>query len=173
MGVSGLTAVVGRLGQFNPDPMEPSRAVRRSLSILARTPADSSPASLQSGYIANTLAHLLETARRELGRDRELAKASLLAASTILQAEIERSSRSKDSTWAGLASWQILRVQSYTDSNLHRTIRIRDLSAVARRSPSHFSRAFKQAVGESPHAYVEKAAGESMPAYGDHSGAAD
>jgi transcriptional regulator GlxA family with amidase domain len=112
------------------------------------------PASLQSGYLANTLAQLLQTARRELGRDRELAKASLLAASNILQAEIERSSRSKGSTRAGLAGWQILRVQGYIDSNLHRTIHTRDLSAVARRSPSHFSRAFKQAVGESPHAYV-------------------
>jgi AraC family transcriptional regulator len=45
-------------------------------------------------------------------------------------------------------------VRAYIDSNLHRTIHIGDLSAVARRSPAHFSRKFKQAVGESPHAYV-------------------
>jgi len=48
----------------------------------------------------------------------------------------------------------MLRVQTYIDSNLHRTIHIRDLSAVARRSPAHFSRKFKLAVGKSPHAYV-------------------
>ena len=54
----------------------------------------------------------------------------------------------------GLAAWQILRVRAYIDGNLHRTIHIRDLSAIARRSPAHFSRKFKLAVGESPHAYV-------------------
>jgi AraC-like DNA-binding protein len=34
--------------------------------------------------------------------------------------------------------------------------KVRDLSAVARRSPAHFSRKFKLAVGDSPHAYVVK-----------------
>jgi AraC family transcriptional regulator len=45
-------------------------------------------------------------------------------------------------------------VRAFIDSNLHRAIHIRDLSAVARRSPAHFSRKFKVAVGESPHAYL-------------------
>jgi AraC family transcriptional regulator len=120
------------------------------------TAMNSSPVSLQFGYLANSLAKLLETARRELDRDRETAKASLAAASTILQAEIERFSGSNGSTRGGLAAWQILRVRAYIDSNLHRTIHIRDLSAIARRSPAHFSRKFKLAVGESPHAYVVK-----------------
>src|SRR6202043_4081253 len=48
----------------------------------------------------------------------------------------------------------IARVQAYIDSNLDRTLHIRNLSAVARRSPAHFSRKFKLAFGESPHAYV-------------------
>jgi AraC family transcriptional regulator len=115
---------------------------------------DSSSAGLEFGYLANSLATLLETARRELERDREAAKASLATASTILQAEIERRSGANGSTRGGLAAWQIVRVQAYIDSNLHRTIHIRDLSAVARRSPAHFSRKFKLAVGESPHAYL-------------------
>jgi AraC family transcriptional regulator len=120
------------------------------------TVMNSSPAALQFGYLANSLAQLLETARRELERDREAAKASLATASTILQAEIERCSGANGSTAGGLAAWQLLRVRAYVDSNLHRTIHIRDLSAVARRSPAHFSRKFKLAVGESPHAYVVK-----------------
>ena len=115
---------------------------------------NSSPISLDSGYLANSLAQLLEVTRREFERDREAAKASLATASSILQAEIERSSAANGSTRGGLAAWQILRVRAYIDSNLHRTIHIRDLSAVARRSPAHFSRKFKLAVGESPHAYV-------------------
>ena len=115
---------------------------------------NSSPISLDSGYLANSLAQLLEVTRREFERDREAAKASLATASSILQAEIERSSAANGSTRGGLAAWQILRVRSYIDSNLHRTIHIRDFSAVARRSPAHFSRTFKVAVGASPHAYV-------------------
>ena len=115
---------------------------------------NSSPISLDSGYLANSLAQLLEVTRREFERDREAAKASLATASSILQAEIQRSSAANGSTRGGLAAWQILRVRAYIDSNLHRTIHIRDLSAVARRSPAHFSRKFKLAVGVSPHAYV-------------------
>ena len=111
-------------------------------------------ADQQFHQVANSLARLVETARRELERDREAAKASLVTASHILQAEIERCSGANGSTRGGLAAWQIQRVRSYIDSNLHRTIHIRDLSAVARRSPAHFSRKFKVAVGDSPHAYV-------------------
>jgi AraC-like DNA-binding protein len=111
-------------------------------------------ADQQFNLVANSLAKLLETARRELERDREVAKASLVTASHILQAEIERCSGGSGFTRGGLAAWQIHRVRAYIDSNLHRSIHIRDLSAVARRSPAHFSRKFKLAVGESPHAYV-------------------
>jgi AraC-like DNA-binding protein len=117
-------------------------------------PASSLAADQQFHLVANSLAQLLETATRELARDREAAKASLVTASHILQAEIERCSGANGSTRGGLAAWQIVRVRAYIDSNLHRTIHIRDLSAVARRSPAHFSRKFKLAVGESPHAYV-------------------
>ena len=109
-----------------------------------------------TALVANSLARLLETAARELERDREAARESLTTASHILQAEIERCSGTSGSTSGGLAAWQILRVRAYIDSNLHRTIHIRDLSAVARRSTAHFSRKFKLAVGESPHAYVVK-----------------
>ncbi len=113
-----------------------------------------SPTDLQfGGYLANSLAQLLETARREFERDSEAAKASLVTASHILQAEIERCSGA-NSTRAGLAAWRVVRVRAYVDSNLHRTIHIGDLSAVARLSPAHFSRKFKLAVGQSPHAYV-------------------
>jgi AraC-like DNA-binding protein len=124
---------------------------------LQTTAAESSFAADQQFHlIANSVAKLVETARRELGRDQEAAKASLVTASHILQAEIERCSGANGSARGGLAAWQILRVQTYIDNNLHRTIHIRDLSAVARRSPAHFSRKFKLAVGESPHAYVVK-----------------
>jgi len=124
--------------------------------LQTTAPESSFAADPQFHLVANSLAKLLETASRELERDREVAKASLATASNILQAEIERCSGANGFTRGALAAWQILRVRTYIESNLQRTIHIRDLSAVARRSPAHFSRKFKLAVGESPHAYVVK-----------------
>jgi AraC family transcriptional regulator len=116
----------------------------------------SSPINREFGYLANSLAHLLEVASREIERDREAAKASLATASSILQSEIERCSGARRSRTAGLAGWQVSRVQTFIDKNLHRTIHTQDLSLVARRSPAHFSRSFKLTFGEPPHAYVVK-----------------
>jgi AraC-like DNA-binding protein len=115
---------------------------------------DSASADLQFGYLAVSLAQLLEAAKRELEHDREAAKASLVTASSILQSEIQRRSRAKDSKSGALAGWQIARVRAFIETNLHRTIHTRDISAVARRSRAHFARSFKQAFGEPPHAYV-------------------
>jgi AraC family transcriptional regulator len=117
-------------------------------------PDSASTAGLQFHYLASSLAKLLETARRELERDREAAKASLATASTILQSEIERHSGAHGSKPGALAGWQITRVRAFIERNLDRTIHTSDLSAVAQRSPAHFSRSFKQAFGEPPHAYV-------------------
>jgi AraC family transcriptional regulator len=106
--------------------------------------------------LAKSLAKLLEAARRELDSDREAAKASLVTASSILQSEIERSSGTNGFKPGALAGWQIAHVRAFIEKNLHSNIGTRDLSAVAQRSPSHFSRSFKQAFGEPPHAYVMK-----------------
>jgi AraC family transcriptional regulator len=148
MGALETTAVFGRVqplerGSRTPQ-MEDSQGIAR----------ESSPACLGFGYLANSLVQLLETATRELERDCEVAKAALVTASTLLQAEVERYSSDNGSARSGLARWQMLRVRAFIDGNLHRTIHIRDLSAVAQRSPAHFSRQFKLAAGESPHAYL-------------------
>jgi AraC family transcriptional regulator len=124
--------------------------------LQTTAPDSSSGPDQQFHLVANSLVRLLDTARRELEGDRDAAKALLATASHMLQAEIERCSGGNGCTRGGLAAWQIVRVRAYIDSDLHRTIHIRDLSAVARRSPAHFSRKFKLAVGESPHAYVVK-----------------
>jgi AraC family transcriptional regulator len=118
--------------------------------------SDVSPTDLPSGYLASTLAQLLEVAKHELEHDREAAKASLATASTILQNEIERHSGATRFKPGGLTGWQISRVRAFIDKNLHRTIHTPALSAVARRSPAHFSRSFKLTFGETPHAYVMK-----------------
>jgi AraC family transcriptional regulator len=123
-------------------------------ALQATAPESGFAAEQKFRLVANSLAKLIETARREFEHDHEAAKASLATASHILQAEIDRCSGANGCATGGLAAWQILRVRTFIDSNLHRTIHIRDLSAVARRSSAHFSRKFKLAVGVSPHAYV-------------------
>jgi len=144
MHASGSIAPSERLARFRC----------REPGLQAKAPESSFAADQQFRLLANGLAELLETARRELERDREVAEASLITASRILHAEIERCSGANGCPRGGLMAWQIARVRAYIDSNLHRTIHIRDLSAVARRSPAHFSRTFKSAFGESPHVYV-------------------
>jgi AraC family transcriptional regulator len=141
-------AAFGRVERFEPASFTPQP--EDSQGAAAPPP----PACPGFAYLANSLVQLLETALRELERDRDTAKATLVTASTLLQAEVERSSGASGSAKGGLAPWQILRVRAFIDSNLHRPIYIRDISAVARRSPAHFSRKFKLAVGEPPHAYV-------------------
>jgi AraC family transcriptional regulator len=144
MRAPGSIAPSGSLAQFRR--LEP-----RLQTIVPET---SFAADQQFHLVLSSLAELLETARRELERDREVAKASLIAASRILHAEIERCPGANGCPRGGLVAWQIARVRAYIDSQLHRTIHIRDLSAVARRSPAHFCRKFKVAFGESPHAFV-------------------
>ena len=114
----------------------------------------STPSEPQFDCLANNLVQLIETAKQDLERDRQAAKALLAKASSILQSEVDRRSGADSSGTGGLVGWQIARVRAFIDKNLHGPIHITDLSAVARRSAAHFVRSFKHTFGESPHAYV-------------------
>ena len=87
----------------------------------------SSPAGPQFDYLANSLAQLLEAARRELDHDRQAAKASLATASSILQSEIERRACGSTNGTRALVGWQIARVRAFIEKNLDRPIHTRDL----------------------------------------------
>ena len=128
----------------------------RQLAEAQRSDAPKLPSATPFHCLASCVVQLLETARRELGSDQEAAKASLLTASCILQSEIERHSEANGSKPLALAGWQMAHVRAFIETNLHRKINTRDLSVVAQRSQAHFSRSFKQAFGEPPHAYVVK-----------------
>jgi len=132
--------------------------IARQLAETLRSDAPKLPSatSLPFHCLASCVAQLLETARRELDSDQEAAKASLLTASCILQSEIERHSEANGTRRLALAGWQMAQVRAFIEDNLHHKINTRDLSVVAQRSKAHFSRSFKQAFGEPPHAYVVK-----------------
>src|ERR1700746_1815955 len=57
-------------------------------------------------------------------------------------------------TRQGLAPWQVRRVLTYIEANLERSIKNKDLAAVARLSVFHFNVAFRNSVGDSPHEHV-------------------
>jgi AraC family transcriptional regulator len=120
----------------------------------SRETDDSSLAELPFDYLANSLAKLLEIAKHELERDPDAAKASLAKALSILRSEIALHSGDTGSAAGGLPCWQIARVRAFIDNNLHRPIRTKELSTVARLSVAHFARSFKRSFGESPHAHL-------------------
>src|SRR6202000_2018471 len=125
-------------------------------SLQANSTNPPAAAGLPLHYLAESLATLLETARRELDSDREAAKVSLVTASSILQSEIERSQGANGPRPGALAAWQIVRVRAFIERNLQSNIDAGDLSAVEERSRAHFLRSFNRAFGEPPHAYVTK-----------------
>lgn len=54
----------------------------------------------------------------------------------------------------GLPSERMRRALDYIHDNLHTTIRLADLAAIAAMSPFHFSRAFRRTIGVTPVRYV-------------------
>ncbi|HHP7243661.1 MAG TPA: AraC family transcriptional regulator [Elainellaceae cyanobacterium] len=54
----------------------------------------------------------------------------------------------------GLSHYKLEHVTDYIHDHLKHPLNLRELSAVAQLSPHHFSRAFKQSTGLSPHQYV-------------------
>lgn len=107
--------------------------------------------------LTNSLARLLDKARRDLDGDREAAKATIARASSLLQVEIDRKA-AQDApaslTQGALAAWQVNRVKAYVDARLDSPIHINHLAAVAQRSAAYFCRAFKRTFGETPHAFI-------------------
>jgi AraC family transcriptional regulator len=54
----------------------------------------------------------------------------------------------------GLCDWQLKRVRGYIDRHIADPIEVRQLAALAKLSPGHFSRAFAVSTGVTPHSYV-------------------
>ena len=83
--------------------------------------------------------------------------ASLLNAG-VLPGDFDKSPSPLDSvkavTRSGLAPWQIRKVRMHLETNLGAKISTQDLASIAGLSPFHFSRAFRDSFGDSPHSYL-------------------
>jgi AraC family transcriptional regulator len=143
-----------------PSQLKEAPAMQRSVTDhRASSPNDGTSdismlSNVEFGPLAEQLVRLLGAVKSEIEHDTEAARTYLATASSILQSEINRRSSRNSVKTGGLAGWQIIRVRAFIKQNLHQTIRASDLSAVALRSTAHFSRSFKQAFGEPPHAYI-------------------
>jgi AraC family transcriptional regulator len=57
---------------------------------------------------------------------------------------------------SGLAAWQVRKTNVHIESNLSERITTRGLATLVGLSPFHFSRAFRDSFGDSPHRHVSK-----------------
>jgi AraC-like DNA-binding protein len=95
---------------------------------------------------------LLMSATHELDHSQEAARTSIHRAASLLQAQMRYASAGRQDQ--ALLAWQMRRVESHIDEHIEQQIRVADLSGIVDLSEAHFSRAFRLAYGEPPHAYI-------------------
>jgi len=106
------------------------------------------------GVLFARVVNLLMSASRELEHSSEAAKTSIHRAASLLQAQMRCESPERQDTTQALLAWQKRLVESYIEERLDRQILVANLSALVDLSEAHFSRAFRLAYGEPPHAYI-------------------
>ena len=100
-----------------------------------------------------TLLKLIVDAAEALDDDRDVARVLLRRVATMLRSG-PRGPKARPAAGPALAPWQAKRVVSHINDNLDRTLRLGELARVAGLSSSHFSRAFKGAFEQTPHAFI-------------------
>jgi AraC family transcriptional regulator len=91
-----------------------------------------------------------------LNDERDSAEDSLSRAAEILQAVEAAESPPRQETKGGLAPWQIRKVTAHIETTLDRPIRSSELAVIARLSPCHFSRVFRESFKCSPLEYINR-----------------
>jgi AraC-like DNA-binding protein len=92
-----------------------------------------------------------------LNDERDSAEDCLGRAAEILRTvDAATHSLPKRATTGGLAPWQIRTVTSHIEAHLDMPIKSSELAVVARLSPCHFSRVFRDSFGCSPLEYVTR-----------------
>jgi AraC family transcriptional regulator len=104
--------------------------------------------------LRSVVAELFAALTSTLNDERDSAEDSLSRAAEILQA-VDLVQKPHE-TRGGLAPWQIRKVTAHIEANLDAPIRSSELAAIARLSPCHFSRVFRNSFGCSPLDYVTR-----------------
>ncbi len=134
--------------------LTPSAQILAELPLLADAARDGGPTPLPGDSLLGDLAQAL---RIELGRSDDATVLALMA--RALLAHVERRLRGGGGRAEGgratrLQDYKIRRVQDFVDANLTEAISLDQLAEVACMSRYHFARAFKEATGWTPHAFV-------------------
>lgn len=97
---------------------------------------------------------LLEMASAAIAGGDTPAHLLLNRALSLLQTHEDPGASGSHRGSGGLPAWSLNRVRRYIEENLERRTSLAQLAALSRLSASHFSRAFKESMGISPHAYL-------------------
>jgi AraC-like DNA-binding protein len=98
---------------------------------------------------------LLDAALDQLHNQAHPAQGTLREATSLLRQQFDPpASRELPNGRGRLLAWQVRKVGAYIDSHITGPILVADLCALVQRSQAHFSRAFKNTLGESPHAFL-------------------
>ena len=117
-------------------------------------PLESDPCETPTAWI-NRVIGLLDHASRQLGRCSESAQFALIQATALLKQQVCPEVQTIEiKVRRGLLAWQVRKIREFVDKRLSSRLLVSDLSSVVEMSEAHFSRLFKQAVGESPHAFI-------------------
>jgi AraC family transcriptional regulator len=98
--------------------------------------------------------NLLMSASRELEHSQEAARTSIHRAASLLQAQMRYDGTERQDSSQALLAWQMRLVERYIEEHLDQQILVANLSELIHLSEAHFSRAFRLACGEPPHAYI-------------------
>jgi AraC-like DNA-binding protein len=119
---------------------------------------DKAAAGKTSGFsvrqLRSVMTELCTALRSALDDERDSAEECLRRAAELLQTMEGAAAPAEQPARGGLCPWQIRKVTSYIEAHLDRPVRNDDLAALVRLNPSHFGRAFRNSVGESPHEYL-------------------
>jgi AraC family transcriptional regulator len=103
----------------------------------------------------NRVIDLLNLVSRQLDGRSASVQFALIQATALLKEQVGKEPRVVDpKARRGLLPWQVRKVREFIDHQLSNRLRISDLSAIVQMSEAHFSRLFKLALGESPHAFI-------------------
>ena len=110
--------------------------------------------SLAIGKTLSTEAHeILDQVRAALGHDLAAANASIARLAALINRTADERADPVPAR-GGLAPWQKRKVLEYIEDMLDVAISVDRLAGLASLSTSHFSRAFKESTGQTPHAYI-------------------
>jgi AraC family transcriptional regulator len=124
---------------------------------LEHPPVSAEPSShpqFSLQQVRSVMAELFTALRSAFNDERGSPEERLRRASAILQASEEPRLDARTYVRGGLAPWQVRKVTSFIETNLDSPIRSTNLASIARLTPCHFSRAFRNSFGDSPIEYV-------------------